>query len=108
MFADQSEKAEKLVAELGILARAQELGAGEDDIWGTDGECAAGRAGVSSDLRAVFGSRAGCQRERRIVTPTAAALFTAPGFRKVISTDWTRSGSMHISATRDARASTSR
>ena len=33
MFADQSEKAEKLVAELGILARAQELGAGEDDIW---------------------------------------------------------------------------
>ena len=30
MFADQSEKAEKLVAELGILARAQELGAGED------------------------------------------------------------------------------
>ncbi len=33
MFADQSEKAEKLVAELGILTRAQELGAGEDDIW---------------------------------------------------------------------------
>jgi hypothetical protein len=29
----QSEKAEKLVAALGILARAQELGAGEDDIW---------------------------------------------------------------------------
>ena len=33
MLADQSEKAEKLVAALGILARAQELGAGEDDIW---------------------------------------------------------------------------
>lgn len=33
MLADQSEKAEKLVAALGILARAQELGASEDDIW---------------------------------------------------------------------------
>jgi len=33
MHADQSEKAEKLVAALGILARAQEHGAGEDDMW---------------------------------------------------------------------------
>ena len=33
MLADQSEKAEKLVAALGILARAQEHAAGEDDIW---------------------------------------------------------------------------
>ena len=50
MFADQSEKAEKLVAELGILTRAQELGAGEDDIWLTASVRQAERA-----FRAIYG-----------------------------------------------------
>ncbi len=33
MHIDQSEKAEELVTALGVLARAQEIGASDDDIW---------------------------------------------------------------------------
>jgi hypothetical protein len=101
---DQNQIATELVVALGQLGKAQELGA--DDTKLSDLAARVRYAGSNFTILFGYSYVALSYLLRLIITPTAVAFLTAPGFLTVTSTERTRSSSRQIFATRDASAST--